>query len=86
MLLRLGVLVACLAAVTGLQGSALHRLDTADSEGSIVPIYWLHVPKTGSSFATTIMHFVAPGLPAEVTIRASVSDRVSHAADACGMS
>mmetsp|Transcript_74528 Transcript_74528/g.197971 ORF Transcript_74528/g.197971 Transcript_74528/m.197971 type:complete len:316 (-) Transcript_74528:92-1039(-) len=26
------------------------------SPGSILPAYWLHIPKTGSNFATTIVH------------------------------
>jgi hypothetical protein len=34
-----------------------------------MPILWLHVPKTGSSFATTLAHFGCPSLPAEVTAK-----------------
>jgi hypothetical protein len=33
---------------------------------SLFPIFWLHVPKTGSSFATTLAHFGCPSLPAGV--------------------
>jgi len=36
---------------------------------TIAPVYWCHVPKTGSSFATTLAHFIAPTLDPEVTIR-----------------
>jgi len=41
---------------------------TQAGEG-LMPILWLHVPKTGSSFATTLAHFGCPSLPAELTTK-----------------
>lgn len=39
------------------------------SNESIAPFFWLHVPKTGSSFATTLAHYAAPTLPPNVTVQ-----------------
>ena len=51
--------------------SKLSTISAPLSRGSsgITPVFWLHVPKTGSSFATTIAHFIAPGLPGELVVK-----------------
>lgn len=49
-------------------GSARDRKKTRAGK-SLSPILWLHVPKTGSSFATTLAHFGCPFLPAGVAIK-----------------
>jgi hypothetical protein len=36
---------------------------------ALLPLVWLHIPKTGSSFATTLAHFGCPGIPASVTVK-----------------
>lgn len=56
-------------AVTALSAqSAKDRGRTQAGEG-LLPILWLHVPKTGSSFATTLAHFGCPSLPASRTVK-----------------
>lgn len=35
----------------------------------LLPLVWLHVPKTGSSFATTLAHFGCPKIPADVKVK-----------------
>eukprot|EP00929_Paragymnodinium_shiwhaense_P120412 TRINITY_DN92352_c0_g1_i1.p1 TRINITY_DN92352_c0_g1~~TRINITY_DN92352_c0_g1_i1.p1 ORF type:complete len:380 (+),score=28.96 TRINITY_DN92352_c0_g1_i1:43-1182(+) len=36
---------------------------------AILPLLWLHVPKTGSSFATTLAHFGCPGIPSHTVVK-----------------
>ena len=42
------------------------KIATVDS---IAPFFWLHVPKTGSSFATTLAYYAAPTLPPNITVK-----------------
>ena len=39
-----------------------------DALSEVVPLRWLHIPKCGSSFQTTLEHVLAPDLPPDVTI------------------
>jgi hypothetical protein len=40
-----------------------------DEGKQILPLIWLHTPKTGSSFATTLAHFGCPSIPENVIVK-----------------
>ena len=57
------------AGVAAGRGRSRPHADAASNAlESISGFFWLHIPKCGSSFATTLAHFAAPSLPANVTV------------------
>lgn len=55
----------------------------AGNASALLPLVWLHIPKTGSSFATTLAHFGCPGIPASVTVKeVSWLNRLNSSGDA----
>ena len=51
----------------------------------VCPLIWLHVPKCGTSFATTIAHWIDPSLPHDYSVKPCPGDLPEHTRKApCG--
>jgi len=55
--------------IVRMTATATERGQATQAGSELLPLVWLHIPKTGSSFATTLAHFGCPSIPTSVTVK-----------------